>query len=139
MAGSKWNAEVAGTQFLYDNLDKSIQRSIASNSKNARSIGLTTQQYKNSATTISTYYKNMGLTTQETAKLSGESMNLVADLAAITDMPFDEAMGRFKSGFMGNYEALDIFGINVSARTLENSEFVKSLGKSWNQLSIKKR
>lgn len=135
MAGSKWNAEVAGTQFLYDNLDKSIQRSIASNSKNARSIGLTTQQYKNSATTISTYYKNMGLTTQETAKLSGESMNLVADLAAITDMPFDEAMGRFKSGLMGNYEALDIFGINVSARTLENSEFVKSLGKSWNQLS----
>lgn len=34
-----------------------------------------------------------------------------------------------------NYEALDAFGINVSARSLENSEFVKGLGKSWNQLS----
>ena len=34
-----------------------------------------------------------------------------------------------------NYEALDAFGINLSASTLENSEYVKSLGKSWNQLS----
>lgn len=34
-----------------------------------------------------------------------------------------------------NYEALDAFGINISARSLENSEFVKGLGKSWNQLS----
>ncbi|WP_338659736.1 phage tail tape measure protein [Paraclostridium sordellii] len=135
MAGANWSAEVAGQQFLYNNLDKSIQKTIDSNAKNAKAIGLTTQQYKNSATTMSTFYKNMGLTTQETSKLSGETMNLVADLAAVTDMPFDEAMGRFKSGLMGNYEALDAFGINVSAASLENSEFVKSLGKSWNQLS----
>lgn len=135
MAGANWSAEVAGQQFLYNNLDKSIQKTIDSNAKNAKAIGLTTQQYKNSATTMSTFYKNMGLTTQETSKLSGETMNLVTDLAAVTDMPFDEAMGRFKSGLMGNYEALDAFGINVSAASLENSEFVKSLGKSWNQLS----
>ena len=95
MAGSKWSAEVAGTQFLYDNLDKSIQKT----------IGLTSQQYKNSATTIATYYKNMGMTTQETAKLSASSMDLVADLRAITDMPFDEAMDRFKSGLMGKLVA----------------------------------
>ena len=34
-----------------------------------------------------------------------------------------------------NYEAVDKYGISLSASTLENSEFVKSLGKSWNQLS----
>ncbi|WP_414697178.1 phage tail tape measure protein [Peptacetobacter sp. AB845] len=135
MAGSKWSAEVAGQQFLYNNLDTAIQKTITSESRHANSIGLTEQQYKNSATSIATYYKNMGMTTQETSRLSAESMNLVADLAAITDMPFDEAMDRFKSGLMGNYEALDAFGINVSARSLENSEFVKGLGKSWNQLS----
>ena len=135
MAGSKWSAEVAGQQFLYNNLDTAIQKTITSESRHANSIGLTEQQYKNSATSIATYYKNMGMTTSETSRLSAESMNLVADLAAITDMPFDEAMDRFKSGLMGNYEALDAFGINVSARSLENSEFVKGLGKSWNQLS----
>ncbi|GAA0713985.1 hypothetical protein GCM10008904_28950 [Paraclostridium ghonii] len=135
MAGANWNAEVAGQQFLYNNLDKSIQKSIDANAKNAKSIGLTTQQYKNSATTMSTFYKNMGLSTKETSNLSGETMNLVADLAAVVDMPFDDAMGRFKSGLMGNYEALDVFGVNLSANTLQNSEFVKSLGKSWNQLT----
>lgn len=134
-AGADWSAEVAGQQFLYKNLDKEVQKTIDSNAKYAESIGLTTQQYKNSATTMSTFYKNMGFATDETSKLSGETMNLVADLAAVTDMPFDEAMDRFKSGLMGNYEALDAFGINVSAASLENSEYVKSLGKTWNQLS----
>ena len=133
--GAEWSAQVEGQKFLYNNLDKAIQKSIDSNSKNANSIGLTTQQYKNGATTISTYYKNMGMSTEQTAKLSDETMNLVADLGAVVDMPFDEAMDRFKSGLMGNYEALDVFGINLSASTLENSEFVKGLGKSWNQLS----
>lgn len=134
-AGADWSAEVAGQQFLYNNLDKEVQNAIDSNAKYAESIGLTTQQYKNSATTMATFYNNMGFATDETSKLSGETMNLVADLAAVTDMPFDEAMQRFKSGLMGNYEALDAFGINVSAASLENSEYVKSLGKTWNQLS----
>ena len=133
--GAEWSAQVEGQKFLYNNLDKAIQKSIDSNSKNANSIGLTTQQYKNGATTISTYYKNMGMSTEQTAKLSDETMNLVADLGAVVDMPFDEAMDRFKSGLMGNYEALDVFSVNLSAATLENSEYVKSLGKSWNQLS----
>lgn len=134
-AGSSWSAEVAGQQFLYNNLDKDIQKSISSNSKYAESIGLTTQQYKNGATDISTYYKNMGLTTEKTSELSGKTMDLAADLGAIKDVPFDEALGDFKSALMGNYEAVDKYGISLSASTLENSEFVKGLGKSWNQLS----
>lgn len=133
--GGDWQAQVAGTEFAMKNLDKTVQDAINSNSKNAQAIGLTTQQYKDGAVNIATYYKNMGLTAEETAKLSGASMDLVADLGAITDMPFDEALGRFKSGLMGNYEALDAFNINISASSLENSEYVKSLGKSWKQLS----
>ena len=133
--GSEWSAQVEGQKFLYNNLDKSIQKAIDSNSKNAQAIGLTSQQYKNGATDISTYYKNMGLTSQATAELSGKTMELVADLGAVKDVPFDEALADFKSALMGNYEAVDKYGISLSASTLENSEFVKSLGKSWNQLS----
>ena len=133
--GAEWSAQVEGQKFLYNNLDKAIQKSIDSNSKNAQAIGLTSQQYKNGATDISTYYKNMGLTSEATAELSGKTMDLVADLGAVKDVPFDEALGDFKSALMGNYEAVDKYGISLSASTLENSEFVKSLGKSWNQLS----
>lgn len=133
--GSEYSAEVAGTEFLLKNLDSTTQEVINNSSTLASTIGLTSKQYKDSATSIATYYKNMGITTEESNKLTSETMNLVADLAAITDMPFDDAMGRFKSGLMGNYEALDAFGINLSATTLENSEWVQSLGKSWNSLS----
>lgn len=134
-AGGDWQAQVAGTEFAMNNLDKTVQKAIESNSKNAQAIGLTTQQYKDGAVNISTYYKNMGVSAEETVKLSGATMDLVADLGAITDMPFDEALARFKSGLMGNYEALDAFNINISASSLETSEYVKSLGKKWNALS----
>ena len=133
-SGSEYSAEVAGTDFLLKNLDSTTQELISSSSELASSIGLTNKQYKDSATTIATYYKNMGMTTEQTNDLTSETMSLVADLAAITDMPFDDAVDRFKSGLMGNYEALDKFGINISANLLSNSEFVKSLGQSWNSL-----
>ena len=34
-----------------------------------------------------------------------------------------------------NYEALDKYGISLSANQIAQSDYVKSLGKSWNQLS----
>lgn len=133
--GAEWNASVAGQEFVYNTLDQAIQKVIDTKAKESKAIGLTEQQYKNNATNMASYYKNMGLTTEQTESLVGETMNLVADLAAVNDIPFDDALSRFKSGLMGNYEALDAFNINLSASSLGNSEYVKSLGKSWNSLS----
>ena len=133
--GAEWSSSVESTEFLYKNLDKTVQKAISNNSKEAKTIGLTTQQYKNGATNIATYFQNLGVAAEESANMSGKTMNLVADLAAVADVPFDEALGDFKSALMGNYEAVDKYGISLSASALENSEFCKSLGKSWNQLS----
>ena len=133
--GAEWSASVESVNFLYGNLDKSVQKSIQSNMKNAKSLGMTEQQYKKNATSLATYLSNMGFTNEEIANMSGEAMNLAADLGALADVPVDQAMGDFKSALMGNYEALDKYGVNISAATLENSDYVKSLGKSWNQLS----
>ena len=133
--GAEWSSSVESTEFLYKNLDKSVQKAISNNSAEAKAIGLTTQQYKNGATNIATYFKNLGVASEESAKMSGKTMNLVADLAAVADVPFDEALGDFKSALMGNYEAVDKYGVSLSAAALENSEFVKGLGKSWNELS----
>ena len=133
--GAEWSASVESTQFLYNNLDKTVQKSISTNAKSAKSLGMTEQQYKKNATTIATYYKNMGLAGEESAKLSQSTMTLSADLAAVADVPVDEALRDVKSALMGNYEAVDKYGISLSANALENSEYVKSLGKKWNQLS----
>lgn len=135
MKGAEWQASVESTQFLYNNLDKSVQKAITSGSENARTIGLTNQQYKAGATSIATYFKNLGMTSEQSAQLSGKTMNLVADLGAVADVPFDTAMDDFKSALMGNYEAMDKYGISLSANQLQQSDYVKSLGKTWNQLS----
>ena len=132
---AEWSASVESTQFLYNNLDKTVQKSISTNAKSAKSLGMTEQQYKKNATTIATYYKNMGLAGEESAKLSQKTMTLSADLAAVADVPVDEALRDVKSALMGNYEAVDKYGVSLSANALENSEYVKSLGKKWNQLS----
>lgn len=133
--GAEWNASVESTEFLYKNLDGAVQKVIATNSKESKAIGLTAQQYKQGATNIATYFKNLGITAQESANMSGKTMDLVADLSAVADVPFDEALGDFKSALMGNYEAVDKYGISLSAAALENSEFCQQLGKSWNELS----
>ena len=135
MKGAEWQASVESTQFLYNNLDKSVQKAITSGSENARTIGLTNQQYKAGATSIAAYFKNLGMTSEQSAQLSGKTMNLVADLGAVADVPFDTAMDDFKSALMGNYEAMDKYGISLSANQLAQSDYVKSLGKTWNQLS----
>lgn len=134
-AGSKWSAAVESTNFLYKNLDKSVQKSIETNMKNAKSLGMTEQQYKSNATSLSTFLGNMGFANEEISNMSGRAMELAADLGALADVPVDQAMGDFKSALMGNYEALDKYGINISAATLENSDYVKSLGKTWDKLS----
>lgn len=134
-AGAEYSAEIAGTEFLLSNMDKTTQDLIRTNSQNAEGIGLTSKQYQDNATSMANFYKNMGFTVDETNNLSGASMNLVADLGAITDLPFEETLDRFKSGLLGNYNAFDKLGINISANTLKNSDYVKGLGKSWDQLS----
>ena len=133
--GAEWSASVESVNFLYGNLDKSVQKAIQSNMANAKSLGMTEQQYKSNATSLATFLSNMGFTNDEIANMSEKSMGLAADLGALADVPVDQAMGDFKSALMGNYEALDKYGVNISAATLENSEYVQSLGKSWNQLS----
>ena len=103
--GAKWQASVESTEFLYKDLDKTVQKTIATNTKQANSLGLTEKQYKSGAVSLATYWKNMGVTAQESANLSGKTMSLVADLGAIADVPFDEAMSDFKSGLMGKIVA----------------------------------
>ena len=135
MKGSEWQESVNTTNFLYGNLDKAIQKNIDANTANARSIGLTEQQYRASQTSMSTFFKNMGFTTDQTIKFSNETTTLAANLAAACNVPYDQALEDIRSATLGNYEALDKYNLNLSANQLSQSEYAKSLGKTWNQMS----
>lgn len=139
MAGAKWQAEVAGVDFMYKQLGDSVKKSISDGSKQAKSLALTEHQFKKNATEIAIFYKNMGLTEKATADLSNKTLNLAADLGAVKDIPVDEAMRDIKSALVGNYEAVDKYGINLNAATIAESAYVKQLGKKWAELNNAER
>ena len=134
-SGSEYSAEVAGTDFLLQKLDATTQQLINTNAKKAESLGMTSKQYTESAVKLANYQKTMGFTTDEINNMNESTIQMVADLAAIEDVPFEEAMSSYQSMLKGNYEAGDRLNIAISANTLANTEYIKSLGKSWNDLS----
>lgn len=134
-SGSEYSAEIAGTDFLLQKLDSTTQDLIARNSENATSLGMTGKQYTESAVKLANYQKTMGFTTDEINTMNESTIQMVADLAAIEDVPFEEAMSSYQSMLKGNYEAGDRLNIAISANTLANTEYIKSLGKSWSSLS----
>ena len=133
--GSEWQANAEATEYLYKNLDKSVQKSIATNEKNAKSIGMTTKQYKENATEMANFYKNMQLTTDETSKLTENTMNLASDLAAFSDLPINDVMGDMKSAMLGNFEVMDKYNVSLSVGKINNGEYAKSIGKTWEKMT----
>lgn len=133
--GSEYSAELAGIQFLLNGLDSTTQELINTNAQSANSLGFTTKQYTESAVKLANYQKTMGFTTDEINNMSASTIQMVADLAAIEDVPFEDAMSAYQSMLKGNYEAGDRLNVSISANTLANTEYIKSLGKSWNTLS----
>lgn len=134
-AGMEYEASINGTAFLMDGLAQSTQDLINANSENANALGMTNKQYLDSAVQLANYQKTMGFTTSEIDSMSASTIQMVADLGAVKDVPFDEAMKAYQSGLKGNYEAMDLLNVSLSANTLENTDYIQSLDKSWSSLS----
>ena len=133
--GSEWQANTEATEYLYKNLDKSVQKSIATNEKNAKSLGMTSKQYKENATDMANFYKNMDLTTESTSKLTESTMTLASDLAAFSDLPINDVMGDMKSAMLGNFEVMDKYGVSLSVAKVNSGEYAKSIGKTWEKMT----
>lgn len=131
----EWDATVAQQEFLYKNLDGSIQKFISTGAKQAETLGMTTQQYENNATALSNALNLLGMSNEDISKNGEAWMSLAADMGAFADVPIDVAIGDMKSALVGNFEALDKYGMNISVATINNSEYAKSIGKTWDKMS----
>lgn len=132
---SEWSAEVQQQKFVYDNLDPAVQKAIKANEGLADKLGMTKQQYLNNTTAISDFLQRMGMTGTEIASQSEKVTQLTSDMAAFADVPVDIAVGDFKSALMGNFEAVDKYGLSLSVATINTSDYAKSLGKTWDKMT----
>lgn len=131
----EWEATVAQQEFLYKNLDSSVQNFINTGAKQAESLGMTKQQYENNATALSNTLGLLGVSNSTIADNGTKWMNLCADMGAFADVPIDTALSDMKSALVGNFNALDKYGMSVNVATIDQGEYAKSLGKTWNKMS----
>lgn len=133
--GAEYNGEVQQTEFLMGRLDATTQELIKTQSKEAQAMGMTEKQYKDSAASLGTFMKSMGMTTEEANKLIPQMVQLAADGAAFANVPVDEAMEAISSAAMGNYEALGKLNIEMSDALINNSSYAQELGKTTQQMT----
>lgn len=77
----------------------------------------------------------MGMTREQATTLSKSYVELALDLASfnnVNDATAFEAMGK---AMMGETEMMKQLGVNLSVATMENSEYVKGLGKKFSALT----
>ena len=118
-----------------ERLDSTTQDLINTKAQEAKAMGMTEKQYKDSAASLGTFMKSMGLTTEEANKLIPQMVQLAADGAAFANVPMDEAMAAISSAAMGNYEALGKLNIEMSDALINNSSYAQELGKTTQQMT----
>ena len=133
--GAKYQGEVEQTKFLMESLDSTTQDLINTKAQEAKAMGMTEKQYKDSAASLGTFMKSMGMTTEEANKLIPQMVQLAADGAAFANVPVDEAMAAISSAAMGNYEALGKLNIEMSDALINNSSYAQELGKTTQQMT----
>ena len=133
--GAEYNGEVQQTEFLMGRLDAATQELINTKAQEAKAMGMTEKQYRDSAASLGTFMKSMGLTTEEANKLIPQMVQLAADGAAFANVPIDEAMAAISSAAMGNYEALGKLNIEMSDALINNSSYAQELGKTTQQMT----
>ena len=132
---AEWTASIEQQKFVYNNLDSAIQKSITNNTGLATSLGMTEQQYLNNSTAVADFLARTGMTSKSIAEQSGKITELTADMAAYADVDVTTATSDFKSALMGNFETMDKYGVSLSVATINESEYAKSLGKSWDKMT----
>ena len=133
--GAKYSGEVQQTEFLMGRLDAATQDLINTKAQEAKAMGMTEKQYRDSAASLGTFMKSMGMTTEEANKLIPQMVQLAADGAAFANVPIDEAMAAISSAAMGNYEALGKLNIEMSDALINNSSYAQELGKTTQQMT----
>ena len=133
--GAKYSGEVQQTEFLMGRLDAATQDLINTKAQEAKAMGMTEKQYRDSAASLGTFMKSMGMTTEEANKLIPQMVQLAADGAAFANVPIDEAMAAISSAAMGNYEALGKLNIEMSDALINNSSYAQELGKTTQEMT----
>ena len=77
----------------------------------------------------------MGMSEETAGGLAQKYTELAYDLASFNNVSDDQAIEAMTKAMMGETESAKALGINLNETTMKNSDYVKSLGKNWEELT----
>lgn len=97
---------------------KFSQRVIKHSNRAAQGVGLSANQYRESANLIGALFKNQGVQSDVLAKKTSNMVRTGADLAATYGGTTREAVEALGSAFKGEFDPLERYGISIKQSTI---------------------
>lgn len=101
----------------------------------ADAIGRNKTEIKSAVANQSDLMIGMGMTEDVAGDLSKKYTELAYDLASFNNVNDATAIEAMTKAMMGETEMAKSLGLNLSVTTMEQSEYVKALGKSWKEMT----
>lgn len=102
----------------------------------ADAIGRSKYEIQEAISNQSDLYVGMGMTSKEALELSKNATSLAYDLASFNNVSDDRAIEAMTKAMMGETESMKMLGVNLSETIMAQSEYVKSTGKSWKEMTL---
>lgn len=136
IAGIKLASDLNEVQNVVDTTFGKNASKINDWAKNAASaFGLSELNAKQYTGTLGAMLKSMGLTSDQTLKMSESMVGLSGDFASFYNLDPAEAFEKIRSGISGETEPLKQLGINMSVANLSAYALAKGIKKPYNEMT----
>lgn len=75
-----------------------------------------------------------GDTVEAAMRYSQAVVGVTNDLASFSNVPVEDAMATVNSGLTGQFDALKRLGVGLNANIINQSEYAKSIGRTWEEM-----
>ena len=101
----------------------------------SKALGLNAYNVRNNMATYNAMLTSMGLTSDESLKMSEGLTQLSYDMASFYNLKPEEAFDKLKSGISGEAEPLKALGILVNDNTIKTYAYANGIAKQGEQLT----
>jgi hypothetical protein len=131
-AASDLNESLSKTNVAFGD---SADEILAWSKTSANAFGQSRQQALEAASSFGLLFSSMGVTREESARMSRSLVELASDIASINNLSPEEALEKLRSGLVGETEPLRTVGVLLSAVTVEAKALELGLADTAAQLT----
>lgn len=105
----------------------------------ANAIGRNNTEIKTAISNQADLMIGMGMSEEAAGDLAKQYTTLAYDLASFNNVSDEQAIEAMTKALMGETEMMKSLGVNLSATTMAQSEFVKASGKAWEAMTMEEK